>query len=273
MKRIVLLFIVISMLICLFACDASDKEAKNITDNYADQLDADSLDAGNTNAANVSDSSCDPHDDYDWSRQYIQFENFDEYVDWYRSGKYKSDFYVDKEGNKSDKLLKLGKELHQGERYLYKPYYYGKEPNGTTTVILASGYNVKHRYLFLPENAQKDDSEGKLHCEVYLKYLSDEYRGTSDVVSAYESVVGIGTAKNTVMDKKKVIFDEKERAVLTNSRTYESGYTEITKSFVWEDVLITILHDKDLGFDLQDFLDGFELRPIDLTTLSTAEKE
>jgi hypothetical protein len=34
---------------------------------------------------------------------------------------------------------------------------------------------------------------------------------------------------------------------------------------VWEDVLIIILHDKDLGFDLQDFLDGFELRPIDLS--------
>ncbi len=256
MKKIILSFIALSMLVCLFSCKAPNEEKSN-ADNISDNV--------TQNSANIStEADVPPNDDYDWSRCYIHFETFDEYVDWYKSGKYKSDFYVDKDGKEFKNLLQLGEELQQGERYLYVPYYYGKMPNSRITVALHNvSFLVGCAYVLTPDEAQKGTEKNKLFCEIRLKYLDQKYRNTSDIISAYKSVSP--TNSPISIDEKKVRYDGLEREVITTYQSFDDGTTMIDKSFVWEDVMVIISHNDDLGFDLQDFLDGFELRPVDLS--------
>ncbi len=268
MKRITVLLIVLSMLLCLFACKKSEENNGDISDD-------------STISQNISSGTDeeDRIDYYDYGRQYVRFESFDEYVNWYNSGEYLSDYYVDKNGERFVLHLELAKKIQDGERFLYEPYFNGEAVNDGVLTILDPYKRNSHivTYYFRTKDENKTVWERKNICSVLIRYLDDEFKNNEDIAAAYSSLLNNDIKK---IDKEAVTYKNKKKDVLTSTRTVdveteiETTYiTYISKFFVLDGLLVAVEYKEGSDFNLQDFLDGFELRPIELTTFSTAEKE
>ncbi len=87
---------------------------------------------------------------------------------------------------------------------------------------------------------------------------------TDDPISAFES---LDLNEKYTIDRDSVYYNGDKKDVFVKTQIFPDGKTiEITKSIFDDDIFIEFTFDKKTNFDLQDFLDGFELRPIILKT-------
>lgn len=253
MKKLIILIFVLSMLLCLFSCEKSEKigdngsQVENIPsdDVIADQDPQNNVENNNTDIYVSQGGGCAP-DDY-FSEH---FDNKSDLVEWLDSKSYMQ--------AKSKKFKTIYGDIAASKRNLYLPYRNGKEIGIQYIPIVSGGY--VQFICWLEDNSEKD---GRV--VVLFAFPSERMRGETDPIAVFKdfwpnaSTAGIFKKNVTVMGKDTEL-------------AYKTSDGIIYNDFVYNDMYVTVrLNDKD--YTIEEFLDGFELRPIDLTTFSTAEKE
>ena len=253
MKKLIILIFVLSMLLCLFSCEKSKKigdngsQGENIPsdDVIADQDPQNNVENNNTDIYVSQGSSCAP-DDY--FSEHI--ETKEELSKWFADKKYMQ--------AKSEKFKTIYGDIAAGKRNLYLPYRNGKEIGIKYIPIVSGGY--VQFICWLEDNSEKD---GRV--VVLFAFPSERMRGETDPIAVFKDFWPNASTANKIKKNVTVMGKDTELAYYTID---DINYNV----FVYNDMYVTVrLNDKD--YTIEEFLDGFELRPIELTTFSTAEKE
>ncbi len=289
MKKIVLLTIVLSMLVCLFGCNASGTDTKNPNDNInSDEIQMDANPHTPTTDNMKVDISTEPPASIVGAIQSINFNTAEEMTEYLANGRYLSEKIVDGFGNRYEAFDSIAKSLYEGERTFYHPYVNGKL--FSTIANILPGDHVP-KFVFFGEEFNvngeviDDDVIKRLtngYIKVSIEYLSDsKYFNTSNTYEALLSNLPQATppdskdeggGKTFMLEYNGRSINSIFRKSVTESLLIPDIVME-TYEFVIDDVYVRITSRNNPNFDIEEFLDGFELRPIELTTFSTAEKE
>ena len=263
------------MLLCLFACEKEEVKDNGtpITDQNVDSEQNESKDDTVPDSDDKVENVDPPGDETIVS----MFSTYYELEKWFADKTYETECFVTDKSDPSksykfDNLVRYGREITDKVKDLYYPYMDGKRIEDISLLRVMTYYSSASPVIFFHIN----ESE---HCEraiVSYNHIEDKYKDTSlkdskdifipDLKVAYDGIEYEFT-ESKVSFANRTLF-----AYRTYFPCFPVGKTaQYYYQFIFEDKLISItLYEKD---SIEEFLDGFELRPIDLTTFSTAEKE
>jgi hypothetical protein len=184
---------------------------------------------------------------------------------WFKNGDFISDHFTEiSSRNKFDYSIQFGNEAQRGEYLLHLPYKNGMPMDSSPTYLLwtiplTTVFNCRLNSEELME-ASPDARPTLMIC---LRYLPEGQKGANDPISIFES---LNLNEKYTIDQDSVYYNGDKKDVFVKTKIFPNGKTiEITKSIFDDDIFIEFTFDKKTNFDLQDFLDGFELRPIYLS--------
>lgn len=184
---------------------------------------------------------------------------------WFKNGDFISDHFTELSGNKFDYSIQFGNEARRGEYLLHLPYKNGTPMDSSETYLL---WTIPLTTVFncrlSSEELMEASPDARPTLKICLRYLPEGQKVTDDPISAFES---LDLNEKYTIDRDSVYYNGDKKDVFVKTQIFPDGKTiEITKSIFDDDIFIEFTFDKKTNFDLQDFLDGFELRPIILKT-------
>ena len=197
------------------------------------------------------------------------FYTYDELEKWFLDKNYEKDCYlteqtVGSESLKFENLVKYGNKIFSGSLKLYYPYINGEKLDNISLLRVITYYSEEfpeiHFHIQTSEQSEK--------VNISYMHVKDEYKNSQikdnkdvfipDLDQAYKDIVYEFT------EIKLSFMGDSLSAYRTYFPCFPVGnIPQFYYQFIYNDMLVSItLYEND---SIQDFLDGFELRPIDLS--------
>ncbi len=240
MKKLTLLFISLSMLVCLFACE----KPKNNDDIENTDMSESEINGEHTN--DIQDDNSVQHlppDDYFSEYLYTK----EELIKWLNGKQYTL--------AKSKKFISIYNEVLSGKRNLSLAYKNGEEMEAIRYMCRVYSDRVDFT-LTLKDNLAKDG-----YVQIEMTFINDKMRGETDPWLVFRDFWPY--ASDTTKNKNTIKVMGKDTEFLYAQSDYEEDRIYYYK-FVYEDVFVSVMM-YDKNDSIEEFLDGFELRPLVLT--------